>query len=270
MKKILSKREKRIVSKLLAYKKRCERAPGHAFTANKEAEKLVKKDWNAFLFAVIFDQQKRAEDVWAIPLELRKRLGHLNVYKISVMNIRSLIKIFRTPTVLHQYVNKMPSWAKSACKKLIGEYKGKTENIWKNTKEAKEIIRRFEDFEGIGQKKATMATNFLADYFNIPITGRRNIDISVDEMIQRVFKRLGLVTKDASKCDIITKARILRPSFPGELDYPCWEIGREWCTKQTYCYYADEKGDDNCPLVNECPIAKKEKNKGKQRDKGDD
>ncbi len=52
----LTSREKRIVSKLLAYKKKNEISPEYAFTDDKDAEELIKKDWNAFLFAVIFDQ----------------------------------------------------------------------------------------------------------------------------------------------------------------------------------------------------------------------
>jgi uncharacterized HhH-GPD family protein len=257
----ISEREKRIVNKLLAYKRKYEMASSskYAFTNIKEAEDLVKKDWNAFLFAVIFDQHVPSEKAWAMPLELKKRLGYLDVYKIAGMKKEDLIKIFRNPTPLHRYTNKMVSWIQSACKKLVSEYAGRAENLWSDTKEAGEIIERFDNFEGIGQKKSTMATNFLADYFKIPIVGWENIDISVDIMIRRVFKKLGLVAKTASDYDIILKARTLEPSFPGELDSPCWDIGRSWClSSKAYCYYKEKnKREENCPLVEDCPSAEK-------------
>lgn len=255
---IVSEREKRIVDKLLMYKKMYSLAPENAFTNIQEAENLVKNDWNAFLFAVIFDHQIKSEKAWAMPLELKRRLGHLDVCIIARMNDEELLTIFKKPPALHRYVNKMAYWIKSASNKLTKEYNGRAENIWSDVKQASEIIRRFDDFEGISQKKSTMATNFLGEYFKIPIAGWENIDISVDVMIRRIFKKLGLVSKDASDDDIIRKARELRPSFPGDLDYPCWDIGRYWCLpERPLCYYEDEKGEDNCPLMNECPNARK-------------
>jgi len=251
-------REKRIIDRLSEYKRKYGMGLENAFTNVQEAEAFVKTDWNAFLFAVIFDHQIRSEKAWAMPLELKRRLGHLDVYKISKMGDKELGDAFKKPPALHRYVNKMAHWIKSACIKLVTEYSGKAENIWSDAKQATEIIRRFDDFEGISQKKSTMATNFLADYFKIPITGWENIDISVDVMIRRVFKKVGLVTEDASDDNIIRKARELKPSFPGDLDYPCWDIGRYWCLpERPLCYYEDEKGKDYCPLVNECPNPRK-------------
>ena len=251
----ISERENGIVDKLLAYKEKDSMTSNvtYAFTNIKEAEDLVKSNWLAFLFAVIFDQQIPSEKAWAIPLKLKRRIGHLDIQKIAEINDQELIRIFREPEPLHRYVNKMALWIKSACKKIISKYNGKVENIWSDTKQAKDIINRLDDFDGIGQKKSTMATNFLMDYFKIPIIGWESIDISVDVMIRRVFKKLQLVVNDASDEDIIMKARALRPSFPGELDYPCWAIGRYWCLpKNPYCYYKKNGKEDNCPLLKEC------------------
>ena len=150
-----------------------------------------------------------------------------------------------------------PVWIKSACEKLITNYEGKTENIWRDTKDAKIIIERFDDFDGISQKKSTMAVNFLVDYFKIPLTNWEKIDISVDLMVRRVFKRLGLVPESATDEEIIRKARVLMPSFPGDLDYATWDIGRYWCLpKNPYCYYKENGIEDNCPLVKECQSVK--------------
>lgn len=250
----LSDKEKYVVLKLLEYKKKYEYAPGNAFANDAEAEQFVRADWNAFLFAVIFDQQIRAGEAWSKPLELKRRLGALDVYKIAEMDDEELLRVFEKKPALHRYVKKMAAWIKSAAKKLITDYEGKAENVWRDTKDAQEIINRFDEFDGIGQKKSTMATNFLADHFKIPITNWENIDISVDVMIRRIFERVGLVPEDAPNEDIIKKARSLSPSFPGELDYPTWEIGSEWCLPdKPYCYYEG----DNCPLVECCQSAPK-------------
>lgn len=254
---MISKCEKLIVKRLMEYKQMFGIVSGNVFTKNTEADQLIKKDWNAYLFAVIFDQQIKAERAWAIPLELKKRLGHLDVNKMASMDDEHFIKVFQKPTPLHRWKNKMPKWIKSACKKLIADYGGLTENIWKDTKDAKKIIERFDNFDGISQKKSTMSVNILVNVFKIPLTNCNNIDISVDVMIRRVFERVGLVPKNASNENIIKKARQLMPSFPGNIDFPVWDIGRNWCSRnKPDCYYNEVGKDDNCPLVNECQSVK--------------
>lgn len=254
----MSAQEINIVLRLLEYKKKYEDAPGNAFSNDSEAERLIQKDWNAFLFAVIFDQQIRAGEAWSKPAELKRRLGSLDVHMIAAMNDADIVKVFEQRPALHRYVKKMALWIKSAARRLVKDYSGNAENIWRDTKNAQEIIDRFDAFDGVGQKKSTMATNFLADYFKIPITNWESIDISVDEMVRRVFKRLGLVSENATDEDIIHKARMLRPAFPGELDYPTWEIGSSWCSLENpYCYYQEEGLEDNCPLLECCQSADK-------------
>lgn len=73
-----------------------------------------------------------------------------------------------------------------------------------------------------------MATRILGMDLNVPIRNWEEMDVSVDEMIMRVFQRAGLSRSNNAK-EIIEAARQLNPSFPGALDYPCWMIGRTWC-----------------------------------------
>ncbi|MEA5028603.1 MAG: hypothetical protein VB056_06955, partial [Sphaerochaeta associata] len=86
-----------------------------------------------------------------------------------------------------------------------------------------------------------MATNILARQFKIPLSDYYSIDISPDVHVDRVLKRAGLVNMDASREEIIYKAREMNPEFPGIIDFSCWEIGRQFCKPQN-------------PLCNQCPI----------------
>ena len=54
------------------------------------------------------------------------------------------------------------------------------------------------------------------------------IDISVDVQVRRTMTRLGLVNEGASQEELIYRARALHPEFPGLIDHPLWEIGRDW------------------------------------------
>jgi len=114
---------------------------------------------------------------------------------------------------------------------------------------------RLEEFEGISQKISNMMGRLLGTYFGVSLTQWDEIDVAVDRHVARVFLRTGLVqrSRDAKvaevRDEIIHRARELRPSFPGGLDDPAFDIGKNWCTaEEAYCDWAD----DPCPLSKHC------------------
>jgi endonuclease III len=94
-----------------------------------------------------------------------------------------------------------------------------------------------------------MAANILARDFKIPFADCSAIDISADVHIRRVFWRLGLCPPDANVEQVVYKAKALYPKFPGMMDLPCWEIGRNWCKPRDpecrSCYM-----NELCPSAN--------------------
>jgi uncharacterized HhH-GPD family protein len=212
------------------------------FTPNLKADKLIWNNSFAYLFGVILDQNIKAEKAWEIPYLLKQRLGHLNVHKIANMKDEDLVAIFNQKPKLHRFPKIMALRIKKACQLLVKRYNGKTENIWKDNPKSSELVKRFKEFEGIGQKKASMATNILVRDFGIKVKDKRGIDISYDIHIRRVFLRTGLVEKDNMN-SMIEIARKLNPEYPGLLDNPCWIIGRK------YCHFKN-------PKCNQCPISK--------------
>lgn len=95
-----------------------------------------------------------------------------------------------------------------------------------------------------------MAANILIRGFQVPVSDHFSIDISVDVHVRRVFRRLGLIPKRASVEQVTYRARELNPEFPGILDLPAWQIGREWCKpKNPRC--------NECFMKDICPTAEK-------------
>jgi endonuclease III len=136
-----------------------------------------------------------------------------------------------------------------AVQKIHDDYSDDAGNIWKRgNPSSKEVIERFAQFNGVGQKISTMGTNILVREFKVPLRDTSAIDISVDIQIDRVFKRLGLVPINASKDDIIQSAKDLYPQYPGVFDSVCWEIGEAWCKPEHQlcekCFM-----DEYCPKI---------------------
>jgi len=227
-----------VKEKLIEYGKKLELES--SFWVNKNMSSLD------FLFGVIFDQGIKAERAWEAPNKLKKRLGHLNPLKISSMSKKDLEKIVFQKPALHRY-KKVVDWILEACKLLNQRYEGNAENIWNDIPRAKDLEMRFEEFKGIGQKKASMAVNILVRDFKIPIkdVNKKDINVSYDIHVRRVFLRAGLVNKD-DRSLLINTARKLNPEYPGELDLPAWEIGRRWC-------HPTNPECDRCFLKEVCP-----------------
>ena len=64
------------------------------FTHNDDADKLIKQEPVAFLFAVILDQGAQAEKIWEIPYHLKNIMGHLDVYRIATLEEEEICQIF--------------------------------------------------------------------------------------------------------------------------------------------------------------------------------
>jgi uncharacterized HhH-GPD family protein len=106
-----------------------------------------------FLFGVIFDQGIDYEKAREVPSELERRLGHLDVTKISTMNQGDLAASLTKYPALHRFNNKMATWLISASRLLLAKYDGKAENVWKGKPTVRLLESRFREFDGIKQRR---------------------------------------------------------------------------------------------------------------------
>ncbi len=230
----------RVKNKLLEYGQ-VLKGGEQRFTPCDEADKLIKENAAAFLFAVIVDQGARAEAMWEIPHRLKKIMGHLDLSKIAGIPEQELYQVFKQLPQKPRYWKTAARRIRNASQHVLDRYRGQAERIWNDNPKAGDLQSRLGRFDGIGQKKASMATRILGMDLNVPIRSWDEMDISVDEMIQRVFPRAGLSDTNSQQ-EIIQSARRLNPSFPGALDLPCWNIGRRWCHPRNpdcaQCYIA--------------------------------
>lgn len=219
-------------------------AKGETLSKNPRADALVRKNGFAFLVAVIFDQMIDAERAWAAPYELRRRLGHLDPSRI-VANPKAVASAIKGPPSLHRFVNDVSDWVVAAAKRVLDQYNGRAESIWENSPSAKELQARFDEFDGIAQKKAAMAVEILERMLRVSVVQMQGSDIAYDRHVRRVFLRSGLALFD-DPAHMIGIARQLNAVRPGAIDYPAWKVGKEWC-------HSASPDCPNCPLGDACP-----------------
>jgi uncharacterized HhH-GPD family protein len=202
------------------------------FTGNNQADGLLNDLENsphAFVLACVMDRQIKAELAWLIPHLISEKLGNFKIQTLAALSASRVEELMTDPAPLHRFPMEMSKNFYSAIQTVAEKYEGVASNIWEGNLSSAEVAYRFLEFRGVGQKIATMATNILARDFKVKFSDYYSIDISVDVHVRRVFYRLGLVSKLSSNEQIIYRARALSPKFPGLLDLPAWEIGKNWC-----------------------------------------
>jgi uncharacterized HhH-GPD family protein len=233
-----------VVEALLAFGRTLDSDTLVALGPDPESDQLIRDDPFAFLLGVVFDQGIRFERAWRAPYDLQQRLGTIDPAYLAShpSEVRAAVT---APPALHRYVNNMPAWIVAAAQRVLTNYDGDAESIWNDHPTAEQLRGRFEAFKGIGQKKAAMAVEILERQRGVAITHMEGSDIAYDVHVRRVFLRTGLASVD-DLAHMVSAARELHPARPGELDYPAWWIGHEWCGPGA-------PACADCPLARACP-----------------
>lgn len=231
---------------------RAKRVPTK-FTGIAAADELlndIKGNPHAFVLACVADRQVKAERAWLIPHELAPRLGGFSFDSLRSVSPKRMHAAFTRPSPLHRFPEEMSRSFHSAIQRIADVYGGNAAAIWRGRPSSAEVVLRFLEFRGVGPKIATMAANILARDFKIPFSDYHSVDVSVDVHLRRVFTRLGLTAPGASVEEVVYRARALHPEFPGLMDLPAWEVGRQWCTPKrpncSACYMRPV-----CPTANQ-------------------
>jgi uncharacterized HhH-GPD family protein len=236
-----------VVSSLLAHGQTLAQSLGGGrtqFTPHEPANAFIHENPFAFLVAVIGDQGIAAERAWALPYWLAHRLGHLDP-KRCADEPEAVRTAFAQPPKLHRFVNDVAAWISRAGEIVATQYGGNAQHLWSDKPSAAELRLRFDEFAGVGQKKAAMAVEILERDLHVPLTNLAGSDIAYDIHVRRVFLRTGLAVRDEVH-HMVDVARTLYPARPGALDNPAWDVGRRWCHRSS-------PNCSSCPILNACP-----------------
>lgn len=202
------------------------------FSGNKQADAQLNDLTNhshVFVLACLMHRQVNAEKAWLVPYLLSQRIGGFEFHQLAALSGNQIKEYMAKPTPLHRFTDIMSECLYSAIQRIADKYNRIASRIWAGEPSSAEVIYRFLEFRGIGQKIGTMAANILARDFKVKLSDYYSINVSVDVHVKRVFTRLGLIPISATDELVIYRARSLSPTFPGLLDLPCWDIGRNWC-----------------------------------------
>jgi endonuclease III len=181
------------------------------------------------------------QKVWRIPTEI-DRQGLLDPALLASKSETELIGLLDGLAVHPRYGQGARTLSDAA--RLVWErFGGDAGAIWKDASPA-EVEKTLQEIHGLGAGIASMATRILRDDFGCFRGQEWQIDVKPDVHLVRVFRRIGIIDGDSAN-EVIWAARRLSPEFPGELDWPAWRIGQQWC-------HPTEPDCARCPLTGDC------------------
>lgn len=141
------------------------------WTQNPEADRLLESDPLALLIGLVLDQQVKMEKAFGGPLELKRRLGHLDARKIAAMDPDRLLRMFRERPALHRFPGSMAKRVQALCQVVVSDYDGDAGAVWREARDGDDLAARIKRLPGFGDMKVRILVAILAKKFGVKPNG---------------------------------------------------------------------------------------------------
>jgi uncharacterized HhH-GPD family protein len=124
------------------------------FTGDPAADRLLVAEPLALLIGFALDQQVTVQKAFSGPLELSRRLGHLDARRIASTPADELDAVFRERPALHRFPGAMAKRVQELCAVVADTYGGDAARIWTDAADGPDLRRRLLALPAFGPMKA--------------------------------------------------------------------------------------------------------------------
>ena len=174
------------------------------FTGDEEADRLLVTEPMALLIGFALDQQVTVQKAFSGPLELVRRIGTLDPYRIADMDPEELSAIFRLVPALHRYPASMAERVQALARHIVDNYGGDARRVWADASDARDLQRRIAALPGFGDMKVRGLTAVLAKRLGVRPPG-------IDEVLPS-HPTLGDVDSSAALAEYQANKRAYKAS----------------------------------------------------------
>ena len=141
------------------------------FTGDDAADRLLVTDPLALLIGFALDQQVTVQKAFSGPLELQRRVGHLDAAKLAATDPAELDAVFRKPPALHRFPGAMAGKVRQLAGAIASEYGNDAARIWTEATDGPDLKRRLLALPGIGEMKAAAILAILGKRLGVDLPG---------------------------------------------------------------------------------------------------
>jgi uncharacterized HhH-GPD family protein len=145
-----------------------ERLP---FTGDDEADRLLASDPLALLIGFALDQQVSVQKAFSGPVELRRRLGHLDAARLAAADPAELDEAFRRRPALHRFPSAMARRVQALAAHVAGEYGGDAARVWTDATDGRDLEHRLKALPSFGDMKVRSMLAILHNRFGVRLPG---------------------------------------------------------------------------------------------------
>jgi uncharacterized HhH-GPD family protein len=141
------------------------------FTGDDDADRLLASDPLALLIGFALDQQVPVQKAFSGPIELRRRLGHLDPRQIAAMDPEALGDVFRQRPALHRFPGAMAGRVQALCAYVAKEYDGDAARVWLDAGDGRDLERRLKALPSFGDMKVRSMLGILSKRYALQLPG---------------------------------------------------------------------------------------------------
>jgi uncharacterized HhH-GPD family protein len=141
------------------------------FTGDDEADRLLVEEPLALLIGFALDQQVTVQKAFSGPIELKRRLGHLDAARMAATDPATLDAVFRERPALHRFPGSMAGKVQQLAAAVASDYGNDAGRIWTEAKDGPDLQRRLLGLPGIGEMKAKSLIAILDKRLGVDLPG---------------------------------------------------------------------------------------------------
>lgn len=141
------------------------------YTGDDAADRLIAVNPLALLIGFALDQQVPVQKAFSGPLELQRRLGHLDARRIAATDPGALADAFRQRPALHRFPAAMARRVQALCAFIADTYDGDASRVWTEARDGDDLQRRLMALPAFGDMKVRSMLAILAKRYGLQLPG---------------------------------------------------------------------------------------------------
>lgn len=144
---------------------------GFQIAGEPAADKVLDESPFALLAGMMLDQQYPMEHAFRGPAKVKERFGSIDPGDIAAADPEKFVELCSTPPAIHRFPGSMAKRMQTLAQQIVDDYEGRTERIWTEAEDAKDLMKRLQALPGFGKQKAQIFTALLVKQCGIEANG---------------------------------------------------------------------------------------------------
>jgi uncharacterized HhH-GPD family protein len=136
-------------------------------TGDEHADQVLTESPFALLTGMLLDQQFPMERAFEGPAKILDRFGSIDPTEVAAAESEHFASLCAEPPAVHRFPGAMAQRVQALAQVVVQEYDGRTERIWTEAKDGRDLLKRLTSLPGFGKQKAQIFVALLAKQLGV-------------------------------------------------------------------------------------------------------